>query len=133
MAWGDKRDLIIAENASKTKEIEILREVIDDLKRDKIELKKQLVSTQEALICKEAPEAYRDQKDLEEKALMKEPTEEQLKARNIRNIQAETATRYLQEMEKSLFLDADDMVEKLMPSVGVPLAEHSSLHDNEES
>lgn len=135
MAWGDsKKELLIAENAAMSREIEMLRDQIADLRRDKTELRDQLKATQEALIAKESPEAYHDKKYAEEQASQPAPSEELLTQRKFRRQQAEVASRYINEMEGSLFKDADDMIQMLTRGVGVPvISESKSLHGNNES
>lgn len=136
MGWGDKRDMILAENAALKREVELLREMLSENKEERAELKTQLHHTQEALIAKESPEAYRDKKYAEEQADIAAnvtPSDEQREAARIQQLRANTASKFLQETEGSLFKDADDMIDLLMPSLGVPMSEDHSLHGNDES
>lgn len=133
MAWGEKKELLIAENAVQKREIEMLREQLDELKQDRLELKGQLKSTQEALIAKESPEAYRDQKYEADLAAQEEPTDEEREAIIKQRQRAEIASRYLTEMESDLFKSPDDMIQILTRGTGTPLSETASLHGNDES
>jgi hypothetical protein len=135
MAWGEKRDLLVAENASMKREIDLLREIITDLKQERTELKGQLHHTQEALIAKESPEAYRDKKYAEDQAEMmaSAPTEEQKEAHRRQAVRADAAADWLRNMEDNLFHDADDMIQHLTRATGVPMGQSASLHGNEES
>ena len=136
MAWGEKRDRLVAENAAMEREINLLREIIVDLKAEKIDLKDRLQNTQEALIAKESPEAYRDQKYAEEQAMLiaANPTSDaQREAARLQGLRADTVLQYLQEQEGDLFQDADDMIALLTPATGVPLDDTKSLHNNDES
>jgi hypothetical protein len=133
MAWGEKKELLIAENAVQKREIELLREQIGELKQDRLELKGQLQSTQEALIAKESPEAYRDQKYEADLAAAEEPTEAEQEASRLQRKRAEIAGRYLVEMESDLFKSPDDMIQILTRGTGAPLSETASLHGNDES
>lgn len=133
MAWGSKTDLLHAENAAMTREIEMLREQLTERKEEMRELKQQLMATQEALIAKESPEAYRDQKDAEVKANAPVLTDEEREAQRRQHERSELASRYIQELEEPLFKDADDMIQHLTRATGVPLGEPQSLHGNDES
>ncbi len=134
MAWGDKRDMIVAENAALKREVDLLREMLAENKEERKELKDQLYHTQEALIAKESPEAYRDKKYAEEQAeLNAEPTDEQKENIRRQGVRTDAAAQFLQSMEGSLFKDADDMVEILTRATGVPMGQEDSLHGNDES
>jgi formate-dependent nitrite reductase cytochrome c552 subunit len=133
MAWGEKKEMLIAENAVQKREIELLREQLGELKQDRLELKNQLRATQEALIAKESPEAYRDQKYEADQAAQEEPTDEEREAVIKQRQRAEIAGRYLTEMESDLFKSPDDMIQILTRGTGAPLSETASLHGNDES
>jgi hypothetical protein len=134
MSWGDsKRDLIVAENAAAQREIELLREQITDLRTDRTELKQQLMATQEALIAKESPEAYRDQKYAEDQANQEEVPNTQNEALRLQAKRADITQQWMSEVESPLFKDADDMIQMLIPALGVPMGESPSLHNNDES
>ncbi len=137
MAWGrDKRDLIVAENAAMVRELEMLRERVIELKDEKAELTTQLTHTQEALIAKESPEAYRDQKYMEEQASLAESAgtpEEQKEAIRIQELKAQTTADYMRSMEDDLFMDATDMIELFSKSFETPGMTPHSLHGNDES
>ena len=127
------KDLIITENAVMRREIELLRDQLTDLKKEKIELKEQLKYTQEALIAKESPEAYNDQKYAEDMANTEPPSDKQIEQKRLQARRAEIASNYINEMENPLFKDAEDMISMLTHATGVPLAETQSLHGNDES
>ena len=98
MAWGDKKDMIIAENAAMKVKVEMLAERVEELKEEKLALTEQLRHTQDALVAKEAPEAYRDKKYMEEQALIMaqaDPSEEQTEAVRIQELKAATTSNYL--------------------------------------
>jgi hypothetical protein len=133
MAWGNNNDKLVAANGAMGREIELLRERITDLTDERKELKDQLKHTQEALIAKESPEAYRDQKYAEEQALNEGPSETELAQKRKHAQQTDIASRYLSEVEKPLFEDAADMIQMLTRATGVPLSETQSLHGNDES
>lgn len=138
MAWGNKqeREKIVADNAAMKREIDLLREIIVDLKYDKVDLSTRLQNTQEALIAKESPEAYRDQKYAEEQARFAdddEMSDARKEVARVQGIRAEATFQHLQNLEGDLFHDADDMISMLTPAAGVPMSESHSLHGNEES
>ena len=133
MAWGSKKEMVIAENAALTREVELLREHLDERKIELGELKQQLKYTQDALIAKESPEAYRDQKYIEEQVEQVELTEDQIELQKKQARRAEIASQYINEMESPLFKGADDMIQMLTRATSVPLAETQSLHGNDES
>lgn len=139
MAWGSKELEIrlVAENASMLKEIEMLREKVLDLKDEKLAIAEQLRHTQDALVCKESPEVYRDKKQATEDqeraelaagdTLAEAAFERKEKVSAIQN-------RFIQELEEPLFLDADDMISNLTRATGAPVTSGThSLHDNDES
>ena len=132
--FGDsKRDLIVAENAGLTTEVKMLREINVAQKEDIISLRDQLKHTQEALVAKEAPEAYRDRKDLEELQNLPPLTDEEKEQRRISKIRADTIANYAIEMEAPTFRDADDMIEQLTRGTGLDMSEKHSVHENDES
>ena len=136
MAWGrDKRDLIVAENAAMVRELEMLRERVIELKDEKAELKTLLTNTQEALIAKESPEAYRDQKYMEEQAALAElvDTPEHKEAMRVQALKAQTTSDYMRSMEDNLFIDAEDMINMFSRSFETPGTTPHSLHGNDES
>jgi len=136
MAWGDKKDMIIAENAAMKVKVEMLAERVEELKEEKLALTEQLRHTQDALVAKEAPEAYRDKKYMEEQALIMaqaDPSEEQTEAVRIQELKAATTSNYLRGIEDRLFIDADDMIEMFSRSVDKPMLDSKSLHGNDES
>ena len=136
MAWGDKKEMIAAENVALTREVELLREMIAEHKADKLDLKRQLRHTQDALIAKESPEAYRDKMYAEEQAEYADPEstlDSQRELMRQQGVRANAASRYLQETESPLFKSPEDMIQQLTRGTGVPMAQGGSLHGNEES
>jgi len=133
MVWGDsKRDLIVAENAAAKREIELLREQILDLKEERSMLIQQLKATQEALVAKESPEAYRDMMDSrmsDSKILTPEEKEEQ----RLKKQKTAIYEAYINELESPLFKDADDIKQVLTRVTNLPISEAESLHGNAES
>lgn len=134
MGWGEKRDMLVAENAALLREVDLLREMLAENKEDRADLKSQLRYTQEALIAKESPEAYRDKQDAEAAAEL-DSGPNAAEAENIRRqgVRTDAATSWLQNMEENLFKDADDMIQQLTRATGVPMGQSESLHGNEES
>jgi hypothetical protein len=132
---GDKPDpaVLLAENGGLLREIEMLREQLGERKEELGTMREQLRWTQDALIAKEAPEAYRDRQDVEANAQLPAPAAEVSAEATKRNQEAEIKRRYISSLEDRLFEDADDMQAKLMGAVGVPLSEPQSLHGNDES
>jgi hypothetical protein len=111
----------------------MLRERLEEKQQEIVDLRAQLKNTQEALVAKQSPDAYREQKLAEYEANMPEPTEEQKEAARVQRIRAEAAGNYISEMEAPLFKDRDDMISLLTKRVGAPLSDSPSLHGNDES
>jgi len=134
MGWGDKKEMIAAENVALTMKNELLEERVAELKEERTELKAQLKHTQEALISKEAPEAYRDKKYAEDQAdLDYTMTDAQKENARRQGVRTDTAASWLQNMEDNLFKDPDDMIQQLTRATGTPMNQGGSLHGNEES
>jgi hypothetical protein len=131
MAWGNsQRDLVVSENSAMKREIELLREFMEKQSQELSDLKVSLVKTQEALIAKESPIAYFDQKSAEAAATPLTP--EQQKAVEKFEEGQRLLEKYAEEVERPhLFLDADDMEIKLMGAIFQP--EDESLHGDGES
>jgi len=131
MAWGgSSRDLIVGENLAMKKEIEMLREFMESQKQEISDLKEALTKTQEALIAKESPMAYMDQKSAEEAAIPLTP--EQIASQEKFEREQALLEQYAEEVERPhLFLDAEDMQEKLLGATFDPGDE--SLHGDNES
>ena len=132
MGWG-KNEVLIAENGALKREVELLREQLTERREDLAELSRRLINTQEALIAKEAPEAYRDQKDMEAAEARDAASPEEKDFRQKQAQRADIAAQYMNEMEKPLFKDAADMQQLLTRAVGAPTSGDQSLHGNEES
>ena len=131
MAWGSsQRDMILSENVVMRKELEMLREFLEERKQEIADLKVSLAKTQDALIAKESPMAYIDQKTAEAAATPLTP--EQKKAVEKFEAEQELLAQYAEEVERpNLFLDADDMEMKLIGAIHQPGDE--SLHGDGES
>ncbi len=132
MSFGSKEMAI--ENARVVAKLESQVENLElrltDSQGENSELRGMLSRAQDALIAKEAPEAYRDQKIPEYEATH-EPTEEEKEAvkkqRAIANMHAE----HFENLEGPLFKSAQDMIDMLSYVEGTP--EPASLHNNSES
>ena len=93
-------------------------------------LQEQLRKTQDALVAKESPMAYQDQKDAEAAA---QPLSEEARAyQDKMRKQAELDRKLLQEMEQPLFKNAEDMQTMLLGVLNRP-SESRSLHNDGES
>lgn len=91
-------------------------------------LNKQVTTLQDALVAKEAPEAYRDRKADEYR-----PTEEEIKDRKERQTKAKLLSEHLNNMEEpNYFKEPDDLMKYLNP-VLMEGTEPQSLHGNNES
>lgn len=132
--FNGKQEKLIAENAALKKEVELLTKYLEERKEEILDLRKQLKYTQEALIAKESPEAYKIQKYEEEMANNQNSlTKEEIKQRKKLIETTKIAGDYINEIENPLFKDPDDMIQGLTRIVGVPLSEDYSLHGNDES
>ena len=105
-----------------------LEGMIEHLREENQFLRKQLERTQEALIAKESPTAYMHQKADEAKGEERPISPEEAR-RN--QIEKDIYKRHLTNIEAPLFDDAEDMMDQLRRSMGVP--ESQPLHNNEES
>src|SRR3990167_9634998 len=103
---GKGREELVIELAETKGENRALRSQVEFLQE-------QLSKTQAALVCKEAPEAYQDQKAAEENARPVSP--EALEERERMKTQMTLEKRWLENMEQPLFRDADDMEAMLLP------------------
>ena len=122
-----------AENAALHAKEEMLREMLVD-KQEQIEaLRAQVTALQGALVAKEAPEAWREQKWQESQAEAEavEITPEQKKLYEQRAAQIAMEREHLENLEKPLFKDADDMRSLLLGPIGAP--EAASIHGDNES
>ena len=100
MAFGSDKNnaLLAAQAAAQEVEIRMLREQLAE-KRDEIkDLKTSLTRTQDALIAKEAPEAYRDHRIEREQAIDENLTPEQQSAIEIKRIEARAAEEFISNM-----------------------------------
>ena len=120
---GRGREELIMELAEARGELKALRSEVEFLKD-------QLRRTQEALIAKEAPEAYLDQKTAEAEA--KPVSADEMARRKKVHAQIELDQKLLQEMESPLFKSAEDMQSMLIPVLMNP-SEGQSLHGDGES
>jgi predicted nucleic acid-binding Zn-ribbon protein len=128
MAWGSKKEQLIAEFATAQAETRMLREMLEYKDHEITELRGQLHRTQEALIAKEAPEAYIDHK-IEQDAAKPMTDDQKAKQKQARS-QSEMDQKLVASMEGPLFIDADDMQAMLMPALMKP---QESLHGDGES
>lgn len=116
--FGDKDNKELVTELIKAKtEVEMLNKMLASKDEDLDNLRTQLYRTQEALIAKEAPEAYFDQKAAEKDAIP--PTPEELEKRDKARHQAELDQKLLEDIEGPLFKSAEEMQDLLMrPSMG---------------
>jgi hypothetical protein len=132
MAFGSK-DMAI-ENARIVAKLEAQVENLElrltDRSQENKDLRNMLSRAQDALIAKEAPEAYRDQK-IEEYEANHEMTDEEKEQQRKDRLRAETNATYLENIEQPLFKSADDMIDILTRTDSAP--EAASLHNNGES
>jgi len=133
MAFGSekKNDLRVAQAAAQEVEIRMLREQLEEKREEILELKESLRRTQDALIAKEAPEAYRDHLIEHEQAMDENLTPEQQSAIEANRAEARAAELLISSMEGPLFKGADDMISMLSAPQGPPVSK--SLHGDSES
>jgi len=104
--------------------ITYLRETLETLTREKADLVDQVHRFQDALISKEAPEAYRDrQYILDSPKVVPEHVVNDLKI----------MSKYMEELrsDRPAFETADDLIQLVSSARGVP--QSRSLHNNDES
>lgn len=132
MAFGSK-DMAI-ENARHVAvleaKLEMREERIAELQTEVSELKAMVIRTQDALVAKESPDAWREGKVAEYEA-NHQPTEEEKEEIRKQRLRAETNALYLENMEQPLFKGAQEMIDILSPIRETPRT--SSLHENGES
>lgn len=132
MAFGSKE--MALENARVVAKLEAQVDTLElrlsDSREESKELRGMLSRAQDALIAKEAPEAYRDQKAAEWEA-DHEPTEEEKEELKRRRIIANIHAQHLDNLEGPLFKNAEDMIAILSHVEGTP--QSASLHNNSES
>ncbi len=131
--WGAKKEMLIAEQAAQAVEITLLRERVVELKEEKDDLRKQLTYTQDALVAKESPDAYRDRMIAEDEANAAPLTAEQEEYQKNLMIKAKATKDYIQGMEGPLFKSAEEMHDLLMGALRVEPGATKSLHGNNES
>jgi chromosome segregation ATPase len=112
MAWGSKE--LEQENMHLKAQLDNLKERVTELQEDKVDLRAQLGRLQEALIAKEAPQAYVDQKIAEEQADIVPPTPEE---QEYQKELAATNRRLLESMESPLFPDVESFHDSLASTV----------------
>ncbi len=127
---GNKDQPLIAENAALAVRVEMLTEQLVEKREEICTLNEALRRTQDALIAKEAPDAYADHRIAEIEAAA-EPTEEQKAFQLRRQKIAKVNAEILKLHQAPLFKDAEDMIAMLTQSSEKP--ELKSLHDNGES
>jgi hypothetical protein len=132
MAFGSKEMAI--ENARLVAKLEAQVETLElrltDSRDDNKELRAMLARAQDALIAKEAPEAYRDHKIAEYEA-NHEMTEAEIEAVAKQKLRSDTNRQYLEQIEQPMFKSPEDMIEILTRPQQVPT--DGSLHENSES
>jgi uncharacterized protein YhaN len=111
-------------------QVETLELRLSDRSEENKDLRNMLARAQDALIAKEAPEAYRDQKIAEYEA-NHEMTAAEIEAAAKQKKRAETNSAYLEQLEQPLFKSPDEMIELLTRPQEVPGS--GSLHENNES
>ncbi len=130
MAFG--KDALVAENAGLKVEVSMLRDQLVEKKEEIVALRASLARCQDALIAKEAPEAYRDHQFAKHAAEDNEPLTDKEYQELERNKElARLNQQLLVETESPLFRDAEDMVSMLSQTQGAPTM--ASLHDDGES
>jgi chromosome segregation ATPase len=117
---------LLKEKAKLEAKLEVYDERLNDYRSQIVSLEKQVTNLQNALVSKEAPNAYQDAKETEE--ILTEDQKEEIKKQKRA---AEINRELLDNMEAPLFVDADDMFELLTTTSGAPEAD--SVHDNQES
>lgn len=104
----------------------LLKERIEELKDERNNLRVRLDKAFDALVAKEAPAAYADNK-ADESEIAKTP-EEIEKEERLRKI-AKTNAQLLNEIEQPLFTDVDDMQAILIGKLGVPKGQPGAYED----
>lgn len=117
---------LYAENVQLKAKLESATERVEDCKAQIEKLEAQVERLQDALVSKEAPQAYSDRATAEEEVSL---TPEQ-RAELERTHRIAVMNRHLlDEMESPLFRDADDMMSMLGGGMQPP----TSMHGNDES
>jgi len=125
VVWGKSNEVKLKiENAVLRREIELLKEQLVSKDKQLSTQTQSLDRAYEALVAKEAPEAYRDRK-LEEPPRPLTFEEKRLRAL------AEANRQLLTETESDLFKSPEDMISTLQRVLGGPSLK--SLHGNSES
>lgn len=104
----------------------LLKERIEELKDERNNLRVRLDKAFDALVAKEAPAAYADNK-ADESEIAKTP-EEIEKEERLRKI-AKTNAQLLNEIEQPLFTDVDDMQAILIGKLGAPKGQPGAYED----
>lgn len=103
---------------------ELLEDVVESLKA-------QVDRLQEALVAATAPRAYDSMQRDKANQLDLTPTDAQLKASEERTEEQKFLSNYLENLEKPVFEDADDLISSLGKLVGV--APPEPMHMNSEN
>lgn len=101
------------------------------LQEENNRLHAQIDRLQEALIAATAPKAYDSMQRDKMNQLELTPTPEQIKARQEKEEEQNFLRGYLEDMEKPVFEDADDLISSLGKLVGVTFPE--PIHSNSEN
>ena len=112
---GKEIALLKQENENLTAQLAALTLRCEDLTADKKDLREQVGRLQEALVAKESPDAYRDQKLAEEEAQTEDTRTPEEKAYEKKL--AEANRDLLIGMESDLFKDAQELQESLASQV----------------
>ena len=134
--WGKSKEELVTEAVTWKIKFEAANEQV-------IALRLQVKQLQDALICKESPEAYR-QMQWDRSAMESSINPKQRKEMEL---QAEVEKEWLRNLETDYLQDADDMIRNLGPSIGADVEDligslgkdiginvaEDSLHENSES
>jgi chromosome segregation ATPase len=127
MAFGGK-EAVASQLAALNVRVEMLTEQLAEKKEEIRGLKAALSRTQSALIAKEAPEAYLDQRY---DAVESNMSEEEKRARRIQGEIAAANQTLIRMTEEPLFRDRDEMIDML--SEPPKIDDAPSLHGDGES
>lgn len=116
------------EVASLSTKVEMLKERVQTLQDEKSELMSQIVKLSDALVAREAPQAYMDQH-----AELYEETPEEKSNRKKFDKSREVVGEYLRGIEEPLFKDPTEMASILLKGTDTDDIIPPSLHENEES
>lgn len=125
------KEQLVVDLVTAQKEISMLREMLSAKDEDAKILREQLKWTQEALIAKESPEAYIDQRAAAEDAIPL--SAEETERRNKAQTQVRNDKKILEEIEGPLFRDAEEMQQILSRPLIAETVASKPLHAGGES